>query len=54
MTDGQFFIYFIAAPEAVAVCTGWWACRRLRHRRARTAWIRQVERNQLRLKRRIP
>lgn len=43
MTDGQVFIYYIVGPETAAVCSGWWAWRRIRASRAKTAWIRQID-----------
>lgn len=44
MTDGQWFVYTIIAPETAVIAAGWWTAGRIRRRRARTAWIRQLER----------
>jgi hypothetical protein len=47
VTDGQFFVYYIALPEAIVIIGGWWAWKRawkrLQLRRSRTNWLRQLE-----------
>ena len=43
MTDGQYFIYRVIAPETAVIVTGWAAWKRIKLARARTEWMRRID-----------